>query len=149
MPNLIDKLITKVDSLRQKAADKFGLPAFDMYRVMRTYASGTIGEGAFVDAETLLSPPPMVKFQGGDVLERGGRHDNRTMTAKEVSLSYTEDWLQGEPLAAGQQCFYKLVERNSTTAADTTYWILSAVPEAERDEINWILRFRRFEICPV
>lgn len=147
MPNLIDKLITKVDSLRQKAADKFGLPPFDMYRVIRTYASGIIGDGSYTDLETLLSPPPMVKFTGGDKLERGGKVDARTMTATEVSLSYTEDWLQGEGLVAGQECFYKLVERNSTTAADTTYWIMSAIPEAQRDEINWILKFRRYEIC--
>lgn len=148
MPNLIDKLITKVDSLRQKAADKFGLPPFNMYRVIRTYTSGIIGDGAFTDVETLLSPPPMIKFTGGDVLERGGRQDDRSMTATEVSLSYPENWLQGEPKAAGVQVFYKLIERNSTTFADTTYWVLSAIPEAHRDEIGWILRFTRFTICP-
>lgn len=147
MPNLIDKLITKVDTLRQKAADKFGLPPFDMYRVVRTYASGIIGDGAFVDVATKLSPPPMIKFQGGDVLERGGRDDQRTMTATEVSLSYTENWLQGDPKSSGQEVFYKLVERNSTTAADTTYWILTAVPEAMRDEICWILKFRNRLSC--
>lgn len=148
MPNLIDKLITKVDTLRQKAADKFGLPAFDMYRVIRTYPSGIIGDGAFTDEETKLVPPPMVKFRGGDALTRGGRHDDRSMVATEVSLAYTENWLEGQPLQPGQECFYKLVERNETTEADTTYWILSAVPEALRDEICWRLEFKRYEICP-
>ncbi len=147
--NLIDKLITKVDSLRQKAADKFGLPPFNMYRVMRTYSSGIIGDGAYTDDSTLLSPPPMIKFAGGDALERGGRHDDRTMTAVEISLSYTENWLQGADRVAGQEVFYKLVERNATTEADTTYWQLTAVPEAVRDEIYWKLQFRRYEICPV
>jgi hypothetical protein len=151
MPNLIDKLITKVDTLRQKAADKFGLPPFDMYRVVRTYPSGIVmdeSDGPPVIEETLLRPPPMIKFRGGDVLERGGRRDDRTMQATEVSLSYTENWLQGDPKAAGQEVLYKLVERNSTTAADTTYWILSAIPETVRDEVCWMLNFKRYEVCP-
>lgn len=147
MPNLIDKLIPKVDLLRQKAADKFGLPPFNMYRVIRTYASGIIGDGSYTEAETLLSPPPMISFSGGDRLERGGRHDQRTMKATEVSLSYTEDWLQGEPLAAGQMIYYKLVDRNSTTAQDTTTWQLDRVPEQVRDQIYWELSFRRFDAC--
>lgn len=147
MPNLIDKLIPKVDLLRQKAADKFGLPPFDMYRVIRTYASGIIGDGSYTESETLLSPPPMVKFDGGDRLERGGRHDQRTMVATEVSLSYTENWLQGETLSSGQVCFYRLDERNSTTNADSTTWILSAIPETERENIGWKLKFKRYDMC--
>lgn len=118
-----------------------------MYRVVRVYGSGIVGDGSFTDTETLLSPPPMIRFSGGDELERGGRYDHREMTATEVSLSYTENWLQGEPTAAGTQVFYKLVERNSTTAADTTTWVLSSVPEAQRDEIGWKLKFKRFVIC--
>lgn len=147
MPNLIDKLIPKVDLLRQKAADKFGLPPFDMYRVIRTYTSGIIGDGAYTEVETKLSPPPAVKFSGGDRLGHGGRQDERKLTATEVSLSYEENWLQGEPLANGQVCYYKLVERNSTTAADTTTWMLDGVPEAIRDQLYWKLQFRRFDMC--
>lgn len=147
MPNLIDKLITKVDLLRQKAADKFGLPAFDMYRIVRTYTSGIIGDGSYTEASTLLSPPPMVKFTGAEILEHGGKRDHRKMVATEVSLSYAENWLQGEPLSPGQVCYYKLVERNSTTAADTTTWVLEAIPETQRDQICWELKFRRFDMC--
>lgn len=146
MPNLIDKLIPKVDLLRLKAANKFGLPPFDMYRVIRTYASGIIGDGSYTEAETLLSPPPMVKFDGKDALERGGRRDARTMEATEVSLSYAENWLQGE-LTSGQVCYYRLDERNSTTEADSTTWVLSAIPETERENIGWKLKFRRFDMC--
>jgi hypothetical protein len=147
MPNLIDKLIPKVDLLRQKAADKFGLPAFDMYRVIRTYASGTIGEGSFTEASTKLSPPPMVKFTGADQLERGGKRDARKMKATEVSLSYTEAWLQGSTLSAGQICYYKLVDRNSTTQQATTTWVLNAIPDQTRDQIYWELDFNRFDMC--
>lgn len=144
--NLIDRLTSKVDTIRQKAADRFGLPAFDMYRVYRTYSSGIIGDGAFVDVSTVIYPTPKIVFKGQDVLEHGGRFDKRTMTATEISLTYTENWLQGDPKAAGEQCFYKLVERNGQ-GADTTYWILDRVPEAKREEINWELNFKRFTVC--
>lgn len=147
MPNLIDKLIPKVDLLRQKAADKFGLPPFDMYRIVRTYASGIIGDGSYTEDSTKLSPPPMINFSGKDELQRGCRNDQRMMKATEVSLSYTENWLQGEPSVAGQITYYKLVDRNSTTAQDPTTWVLDRVPEQARDQIYWELNFRRFDMC--
>lgn len=147
MPNLIDKLITKVDSVRQKAADKFGLPAFNLYRVVRTYSSGTIGEGAHTDSETVVTPTPTIKFSGEDKFERGGRTDGRTMTASEISLTYKQNWFYGEPKSAGQEIFYKLVERNGQGQA-TTYWQLIAIPLVERNEINWVLTFGPYIVCP-
>jgi hypothetical protein len=146
MPNLIDKLINKVDAVRQKAADRFGLPAHNVYRVVRTYASGRIGDGSFTDQEDLIYPTPAVKFTGSDQFEHGGRFDNRNLTITEVSLTYQENWLQGDPKSPGQEVFYKLVERNGQ-GADTTYWILTGVPECVRGEVYWKLSLHRYTIC--
>lgn len=146
MPNLIDKLISRVDAIRQKAADKFGLPAHDMYRVLRTYASGEIGSGSFTDLETEITPTPRIKFTGGLRLDVNGLVDDRKMKASEISLTFTENFLQGDPKTAGQECFYKLVERNSQ-GADTTYWQLVDIPECNRDEINWLLEFKHYTVC--
>lgn len=147
MPNLIDKLISKVDTVRQKAADKFGLPAHNMSRVMRTWSGGEIGSGTPTDVVTLITPTPRITFGGPDLrLERHGLSDQRTMKATEVSLTFTESFLQGLPRLAGQECFYKLVERNGQGAA-TTYWILSQIPLVARDEINWELEFKHYTVC--
>lgn len=146
MPNLIDKLINKVDTVRQKAADRFGLPAHDVYRVVRTYTGGVIGDGAYTDQTDIIYPTPAVKFTGQDTFENGGRFDNRSVTLTEVSLTYQENWLQGDPKSPGQECFYKLVERNSQ-GADTTYWILTSVPEVVRGEVYWMLKMHRFTVC--
>lgn len=147
MPNLIDKLISKVDTVRQKAADKFGLPAHNLYRVMRTWSGGEIKVGTATDVETLITPTPKITFTDpGLELQRHGLEDKRRMKAVEVSLTFTENFLQGDPKVAGQECFYKLVERNGQ-GADTTYWILHKIPLVARDEINWELEFTPYTVC--
>lgn len=147
MPNLIDKLIGKVDTVRQRAADKFGLPAHNMFRVLRTWDGGAIGYGTPTTVETLITPTPHIEFAGKDRLDPQGLVDARTMTATQVSLTFQENFLQGQTLGAGQECYYKLVERNGQ-GADTTYWILTAIPEVERNKIGWKLQFRVFTVCP-
>jgi hypothetical protein len=146
MPNLIDKLTAKVDTVRQKAADKFGLPAHDMYRVMRTYSSGEIGNGPYTDVATLITPTPKVEFKGNLTQSPMGLFDERTMSASQISLTFNESFLRGLPRSAGQECFYKLVERNSQGAA-TTYWQLTAIPTAQRSAINWVLEFKAYSVC--
>src|SRR4051812_14282937 len=131
MPNLVDKLISKVDGLRQTFADKFGLPCFDSYQIVRTWSGGEVGAGTPSSVVTKINPTPTVKLSGGDKLLNVGRKDDRTMQAYNLSLTYTENFLQGDPKAAGVEVFFKLVERNGQ-AADTTYWILKGTPQAQR-----------------
>lgn len=146
MPNLIDKLVNKVDLLRQRAADKFGLPAHDLYRVLRTWDSGELNSGNHTDVVTEIYPTPRIEFSGRLRLERHGLEEDRKMKAYGISLTYEENFLQGEPLAAGQECFYKLVERNSQ-GADTTYWVLSNIPLVDRGNVQWVLEFRHYTVC--
>lgn len=146
MPNLIDKLTAKVDLLRQKAADKFGLPAHNMYRVIRTWSGSEVHSGTPTDVETLITPTPRIKFSGELELIQIGLEDKRNMKAYEISLTYTENYLQGHPLAANQECFYKLVERN-TQGADTTYWIMSNIPLVQRGKLQWVLEFKPYTVC--
>jgi hypothetical protein len=68
------------------------------------------------------------------------------MKAYEISLTYEENFLQGHPLSAGQECFYKLVERNGQ-GADTTYWVLSNIPLVDRENIQWVLEFKHYTVC--
>ena len=142
-PNLVDKLITKVDNLRQTFADKFGLPNFDLYRVVRTWSGTEIGDGTATSVVTKITPTPKVTFRGGEQLMSAGREENRTMRAENISLTYTENYLQGDPKAPGVEVFYKLVERNGQ-AADTTTWILSSVPDAKRSQVGWVLDFKHY-----
>lgn len=143
MPNLIDKLVTKVDTIRQRAADRFGLPRFNLYRVLRTWDGGEVGAGNPTSQVDLITPTPRIELSGKDVLLAPGRDEGRTMKAYEISLTYTESFLKGDPKSAGQECYYRLVERNAQ-GAKTTTWILIAPPQAIRDEINWELGFGHY-----
>lgn len=141
--NLVDKLITKVDGLRQTFADKFGLPAYDLYQIVRTWSGGEVGSGTVTSVVTRINPTPKVTFKGGETLLSAGRHEDRTMQASNISLTYTENFLQGDPKPSGTEVFFKLVERNGQ-AADTTTWILSGVPQAQRNKIGWLLDFKHY-----
>lgn len=141
--NLVDKLVPKVDSLRQTFADKFGLPAYDLYQIVRTWDGGEVGAGNVSSVITKITPTPKVMFKGGEQLIGGGREENRTMQAMNISLTYTENFLQGDPKAPGVEVFFKLVERNGQ-GADTTYWILSGVPQAQRNKLGWLLDFKHY-----
>jgi hypothetical protein len=144
MSNLVDKLIPRVDLLRQKFADKFGLPAYDLYQIVRTWDGGEVGAGNVVSSVvTKINPTPKITFKGGEILLTPGRHEDRTMQAVNTSLTYTENFLQGDPKAPGVEVFFKLVERNGQ-AADTTTWILSGVPQAQRNKIGWLLDFKHY-----
>lgn len=143
---LIDKLVSKVDTIRQRAADKFGLPTHNVYRVERTWSGGEIGVGTATDSLVLLTPTPKVVFSGSERLEPHGRVDDRKMVMTEVSLTYTENYLQGEPRAAGVELFYMLVERNFQES-DPTTWVVSNIPTVQRGSIDWRLEFKPYRIC--
>jgi hypothetical protein len=102
-----------------------------------------------VDLETEIVPAPAITIgRESDRLGGNGRIEVGKMQATEISLSYTENFLEGRPLDPGQECFYKLVELNVAQAADTTYWVVDNTPEADRCEepggnIQWTMNFRR------
>ncbi len=152
MANLVDKLITKVDRIRQRVnVDKVGVRRYHLFRVIRSWDGGEVGDGTPTIVSTEITPSPAIAFGGrNDRLEGNGRVDESTMIATEVSLTYQEMWLQGYPLSAGQECYYRLTERNAQ-GAQTTYWVLSTTPVADRCEerdgnIQWVLKFIRYEV---
>jgi hypothetical protein len=150
---LVDRLISKVDRIRQRVnVDKVGVRRYDLVRVIRTWSGGEVGDGSITDSETTLSPAPAITLgRESDRLSGRGRVPVGKMQATEISLTYTEAFLQGTPLGAGQECFYKLVERNVAQAAGTTYWVMENTPEADRCEepggnIQWVANFRQREV---
>lgn len=149
MPTLIDKLITRVDSVRSRVHAKIGDRRFTVARVIRTYASGEIGDGGFTDAELAITPDPEVDFaERRDTLERG-RTERGTCTIREISLTYTYAQLR-PTLVAGQQAFYKITDSKGH-GQPVSYWVLSREPEADRCEtmdgnLQWVLTLVRAEI---
>lgn len=152
MANVVDKLIAKVDQIRQRVnVSKVGVRRYKLSRVIRTWNAGEVGDGFPTDVVSELTPAPAITLgKENDRLGGRGRISVGSMQATEVSLTYTQSFLQGYPLTTGQECFYKLEELNSSQGATITYWTLVNTPEADRCEepggnIQWILNFRMRE----
>lgn len=151
MANLVDRLITKVDKIRDRVnVNKVGVRRYRLFRVIRSWDGLEVGAGnATLQVDEIL-PVPAIQLGGEpDRLFGRGRQQDDSMRASEVSLSYTENFLEGQPLTAGQECYYKLIELNAAQASDTTYWIMLRRPEADRCEttsgnIQWKMIFSQY-----
>ncbi len=148
MPNLVDELILTVDEIRASIFPDLGVRGYSFTRVLRTWDGGEVGDGSATFASELaITPPPLVEWsERRDRLENG-RTEQARLKVSEVSLRYTEDQLTGgKPLAAGQECYYRLVETQNQAQA-TSYWILENTPEPDRMnlDIGWTMRLRRYE----
>jgi hypothetical protein len=146
MPSLIDSLIPVVDSLRSSLYPSVGVRPYKLTRILRTWSGGQVGAGSVtVNSTTRLDPDPEIVFENRrDDLSPAGRIERGKMTAKEISLTYTDEFLRGGALAAGQECYYVL-ESIQTQAQPTSYWIVDGPPDAKRDECMWVVTFKRYE----
>ncbi len=141
---LLDGLLDTVDQLRDLGRT-FGVRAFKLYRVARTWASGVIGEGGFVDVETEITPRPCVapftESLAGK-LEPCGLMEAGLVKVTEVSLTYTYGELAGTGLAAGVEQLLLLREGYGQGQPDR-YFRLDRPPFPDREEeIGWILWLR-------
>ncbi len=145
MPNLIDGLIGVVDSLRGSLYPSIGNRSYRLYRIIRTWSGAEVGRGTVTSTELEITPLPEIDFMSRrDDLSPGGRIERGRMSAKEVSLTFTEEALRGYPLAAGQECFYRL-DSIQTQAEATSYWVIDGPPIAQRDNFQWVITFKRYE----
>lgn len=150
--SLIDRLITKIDRIRERVnVDKVGVRRYRLYRVIRTWSGGEVEDGSSSISSQEIEPAPAITLgRTRDALTGRGRVEKGTMTATEVSLSYSESDLM-PALTAGQELYYRLVDLHAEQGAATSYWHLASKPEADRCEtvagnIQWIMNFVRAEI---
>ena len=157
MSKLIDRLVSKIDLIRQRVnVDKIGVRRYSLTRVIRSWDGGEVGAGISTKNEQIITPAPAITLgQTKDAMSGRGRIEAWTMIANEVSLSYTEAFLYPSQanggLIRGQELYYRLDELNPTQAASPSYWVLACRPEADRDETvtgntQWIMNFVRAQI---
>lgn len=110
---LVDSLVPDViDGLRESLHPQFGVRAYRMYRVVRTWSGSVAGEGSPTDVGHELRPQPLVKVWDGlrFVQAACGLEQLGDVHLTEVSLTYTFDQLMGKPLAVNQELFIALGE---------------------------------------
>jgi len=93
---LVDSLVSDViDGLRGELHPGFGVRAYRVYRVIRTWSGGRPGAGTPTDEVAELLPQPFVAPWDGLETKMGrcGLEDVGDIVLTEVSLSYTYDQL--------------------------------------------------------
>lgn len=153
--NLVDSLIPDVvDGLREELHPDFGVRAFRVFTIRRTWSGLTIGEGSFTDTEVELRPQPLVIASDDGItelrLEQCGLDEVGKITLKEVSLTYTEAELTGvfgnpmpAPLTDREQWLYKLSDAWGQ-GIESSYWVLNKRPFPDRvKDIGWVVSLRR------
>jgi hypothetical protein len=110
---LVDSLVADIiDGLREQLHQQFGVRAYRMYRVIRTWTGAVAGEGTFSDVAHEFRPQPLVSVWDGMryVQVACGLEQLGDVRVTEVSLTYTFDQLTGRPLTANQEVFIALGE---------------------------------------
>ena len=152
---LVDSLVEDViDSLRGELHPEFGVRAYSVFTVLRTWSGGDVGRGTKTDTEIELLPQPRVDVWDGRKFEMAtcGLDETGDIRLSEVSLSYTHAELTHgigtgtATLAKNQQWLYRLAEANGQ-AQPSTYWSLSKPPFVDREEtLGWIVWLTKADV---
>ena len=144
--NLVDELVAVADSLRDGLHPEFGVRQFRVYTVLRTYASGSTGDGSFTDVETQLTPQPKVQPYHERILyelDRCGVDEAGFVLLREISLTYTVAELIGPSMASGQEWLIKITDAHGQGIADQ-YFVVSRKPYPDREkDIGWWMELER------
>jgi hypothetical protein len=145
---LVDALVPDViDGLREDLLPQFGLRAYRMYRVIRTWSGDVIGEGVASDVAHELRPQPRVKQWDGlrYVQAVCGIEQLGEVRATEVSLTYTFNQLTGAPLAANQELFIAIGEAHGQ-GQPTSLFTHAQPPYVDREkDMGWVLSLHRVQ----
>lgn len=139
--SLVDQFIGLADELRASAAADFGTRQWNVYAVVRRWVDGTVGEGTFVDEETLLEPPPKIESFSSlaNRLTPCGIDEAGILRMTQVSLSYTEAELGGGVRDHDAQHYFKVVDAHGQ-ATTTRYFANRVPPYPDRIRtIGWVL----------
>ncbi|HSR79093.1 MAG TPA: hypothetical protein VLN57_21145 [Xanthobacteraceae bacterium] len=148
---LVDSLVPDViDGLREELQPTFGIRAYRAYRVVRTWSGRVAGDGTSIDVGAELRPQPRVKVWDGLQFTQAicGIRELGDVKLTEVSLTYTDADLTGQPLARNQEMFLAIGEANGQ-GSPLRVWCHTQPPFIDREkDMGWVLHLRRVEAAP-
>lgn len=146
---LVDDLVPDViDGLREDLHPQFGIRAYRLFTVLRSYSGRHIGEGSFTDVETEIRPQPLVEVWNGLRFELRdcGVDELGEIRLREVSLTCNEaDLIGPKPLSRGQQWLLRLAEAHGQ-ANRNKFFVHTRPPYVDREkDMAWVLWLRSAE----
>jgi hypothetical protein len=148
---LVDSLVADViDGLREDLHPQFGVRAYRMFVVTRTWNGSQAGDGAFVDAAAELRPQPRLwQWTGLKYVQANcGIREVGDVKATEVSLTYTAEQIDPRSLTKRQEFFIGLADANGQMSP-TRLWTHVTPPFIDREkDMGWVFNLRRVETAP-
>jgi hypothetical protein len=149
---LVDSLVPDlIDGLRDELLPSFGVRAYRVYRVVRTWSGGDIGEGTMTDVGAELRPRPRVKIWDGLKYVQAvcGIRELGDVKLTEVSLTYSDADLTAQPLDAQRQEMFIAIGEGNGQGSPTRLWGHTQPPFIDREvDMGWVLHLRRVEAAP-
>lgn len=145
---LVDSLVPGViDSLRDSLNPQFGIRAYRVYRVIRTWTGTQPGDGSYSDNAGELRPYPRVMVWDGFRFEQepAGLKSAGRIRLTEVSLSYAESDLTGQPLRANQELLIAVADANGERSSVNLFTHVQP-PYIDREkDMGWVLNLIRVQ----
>ena len=148
-PNvLVDSLVVDViDGLRGELHPPFGVRAYRVFTVLRTWSGLSVGEGSSNDVEAEILPQPKVEpFTELEFRQQPcGLDEAGFVTLSEVSLTYKHSELLFTP-AMNQQWMMKIAEAHGQ-AQPARYFVHTRPPFVDREKtMGWLCWLRHVEV---
>jgi hypothetical protein len=148
--NLVDRLVPKViDGLRRKLHPKFGVRAYKVFTIARTWSGGGMGEGTASDVVVELDPQPKVKIWDGlrYSLEPCGLDEAGEIMLTEISLTYTQAELDGGGSLSQNQEFLIRVDEAHGQEQRSCFYIHTRRPFVDREkDMAWVAWLRKVDV---
>lgn len=151
LSSLVDDLVPDVvDSLRQDLHEDFGVRAYSVSTVTRTWSTGRVGEGEYSDVEVEITPKPLIEPWNSPAelhnkLEPCGLDEEGNILVREVSLTYNYADLVGTE-AEGVEFFIKVSEAHGQGQPDR-YYTHHKPPYPDRiNDIGWMMWLKRIDV---
>jgi hypothetical protein len=146
----VDRLVPKViDGLRRKLHPKFGVRAYTVHTVARTWSGGSMGEGTASDVVVELDPQPKVKIWDGlrYSLEPCGLDEAGEIQLTEISLTYTQAELDGGGALAQNQEWLIRVDEAHGQENRSAFYIHTRRPFVDREkDMAWVAWLRKVDV---
>lgn len=144
---LLDSLIPVADDLRTSLHSSFGVRAYRVFTIHRTWSGKVVGEGKATDVEREVNDPaPKVHIWGGMryQLEPCGLDEIGQIKLTEWSLTYTEAEVIGPKASMGrnQEWMIRLDEAHGQ-AVRSKLFVHTKPPFKDREnDISWVCWLR-------
>lgn len=149
---LLDSLIPVADKLRADLHSSFGVRAYRVFTVHRTWSGRTLGEGVVTEVVTEIGAPgdivPSPKVHRWDgmrySLEPCGLDELGQIKLSEWSLTYTEAEVIGDRAAMGksEEWLIRLDEGHGQESR-SKYFVHTKPPYIDREkDISWVCWLR-------